>query len=340
MSRRRFLKASALVGAAALSSGARGWLASARAQQRPSFGVEPPVRIFMGGYGPPTTSFSLGLKRIGDRLEQKLGKDVSPRYVYNVMDFGYSSSDLAWLVDAGVLTLAYRTMTEGIPELEVAALPFLFPDTASARAAMDGALGRAATQRIEAQTNYRVLGYFENGFRHVSNNVRPIRTPADFKGLKIRVLAVQARTFELLGADPRPMSLSAAIAALKAGKLDGQENPFANTVTYGIYPYQRYHTATYHSYLSRPIFVHRPSFDAWPQALRTELRAAVKDAVDFQRERHDEEEQRAAETIREAGGEIVELTAAQREAFVQAVAPIYAEAKARYSERVLKLVNL
>jgi TRAP-type C4-dicarboxylate transport system substrate-binding protein len=256
------------------------------------------------------------------------------------MDVGYCSSDLAWLVDAGVLTLAYRTMTEGIPELEVAALPFLFPDTASARAAMDGALGRAATQRIEAQTNYRVLGYFENGFRHVSNNVRPIRTPADFKGLKIRVLAVQARTFELLGADPRPMSLSAAIAALKAGKLDGQENPFANTVTYGIYPYQRYHTATYHSYLSRPIFVHRPSFDAWPQALRTELRAAVKDAVDFQRERHDEEEQRAAETIREAGGEIVELTAAQREAFVQAVAPIYAEAKARYSERVLKLVNL
>ena len=298
------------------------------------------MQIRMAGYSPATTSFSRALTQIGDRLTAKFGAEVDVKYVYNVMDVGYTAGDLMWLVDTGVLTLGYFTMTEGIPELELAALPFLFPDTAAARGAMDGELGRAVTERIESQTNYRVLGYFENGFRHVSNRVRPIRTLADLKDLKIRVLGVQARTFELLGADPQSISLSEALAAIQAGTLDGQENPFANTVTYGIYTYHQFHTATSHSYLSRPIFVHRPSFEAWPEAVRVELRAAVRDAVAFQRDLHDQEEEESAAMIRAAGGEIIELTADEHAAFVAAVAPIYDEARAKFSPELLSLVNL
>lgn len=341
MSRRNFLKTLALTGTSVVA-GAPGFF-GARAQQadQPSV-TERPIRIVMGGYGPPTTSFSQGLKLIGDRLEARFGDEVDVRYVYNVMDVGYSGGgDLPWLVEAGVLTLGYSTMSnERIPELELAALPFLFSDTTTARAAMDGPLGQATIVRIEAEMNVRILGYFENGFRHVSNNVRPVHTPADLSGLTIRVLGIQARTFELLGADPQIISLTAAIEALEAGTLDGQENPFENTVTYRPYLFQRFHTATYHSYLSRPIFVHRPSFDAWPEALQTEMRAAVRDAVILQRELHDKAEVDSAAIIREAGGEIVELTPEQREAFVAAVAPIYAEAKNRYSRELLDLVNL
>ena len=336
MLRRHFLTTSALIGTG-LVTGSPG-LVGARAQPRRSEG---PIRIIMGGYGPSTTSFSQGLKRIGDRLEAKFGDEVDVRYVYNVMDVGYSEGgDLRWLVDSGVLALAYLTMSTGVPELELAALPFLFSDTSAARAAMDGPLGQAATARIEADTNFRILGYFENGFRHVSNNVRPVHTPADLKGLTIRVLGIQARTFELLGADPQTISLAAAILALEAGTLDGQENPFENTVTYGPYLYQRFHTATFHSYLSRPIFVHGPSFDTWSEDLQTEMRAAVQDAVILQRELHDKAEVDSQAIIRETGGEIVELTPEQREAFVAAVAPIYTEAQDRYSRELLELVDL
>ena len=339
MSRRQFLKTSALVGAGAVAGGLG--LSAARAQPgAPGSATTSPVQIRMGGYGPPTTSFSRALTQIGDRLSEKFGDEVDVKYVYNVMDVGYTASDVTWLVDTGVLTLGYFTMTEGIPELELAALPFLFPDTAAARGAMDGELGQAVTERIESQTNYRVLGYFENGFRHISNRVRPIRTLADLKDLKIRVLGVQARTFELLGADPQSISLSEALEAIRAGTLDGQENPFANTVTYGIYPFHRFHTATYHSYLSRPIFVHRPSFEAWPEAVRTEMRAAVRDAVAYQRDLHDQEEEESAAIIRAAGGEIIELTADEQPAFVVAVAPIYDEARAKFSPELLSLVNL
>ncbi len=334
MYRRRFLKVSALISASVAASGPG--IFSVRAQ--PSRAA--PWRIIMAGYGPSSTSFSRGLDFIGEQLAARFGNSAELRYIYNISDVGYGGTeDLRWLVDAGVLTLAYATMSTGIPELEIAALPFLFPDTATARAAMDGPLGEAAVRRIEAETNYRILGFFENGFRHISNDVRPVHTPDDLRGLSIRLLGIQARTFELLGAEPRTMALAAAIPLLEDGTIDGQENPFENTVSYGPYLSQRYHTATFHSYLSRPIFIHRPTFDAWPEDLQAEMRTAVRGAVIHQRELHDQAEIDSQEIIRKAGGEIVELTAAQREEFVTAVAPIYADAESHYSRELLNLVN-
>lgn len=329
-----FLAASLMAGAAVSNV--------AGAQSAGGLGAtDGPIPIVMGGYGPSTTSFSRALKMIGDRLEAKFGSDVDVSYIYNVTDIGYvGGADLYELVESGMLTLAYRTMSEGIPALEVAALPFVFADLDAARAAMDGPLGQAAIDSIEAQTKFRILGFFENGFRHVSNSVRPVHTPADLRGLSIRVLAINARMFELFGAEPTTISLAKALPLLEARTIDGQENPFENTVSYKPYLYQRYHTATYHSYLSRPIFVDRQTFDAWPAALQNELRAAVAEAVTEQRTLHDQAELESAAIIREAGGEIVELTPAQRAAFVAAVAPAYTEAKTRFSRELLELVGL
>jgi TRAP-type C4-dicarboxylate transport system substrate-binding protein len=323
MYRRQFLSASALV---------IGGLAIGAPQAK---------RIILGGYGPSTSSFSRGLKLIGDRLEASFGDDIDVKYVYNILDVGYDGAgELVGLVDDGVLSLAYLTMFAGNPALQVAALPFLFPDSTAARAAMDGALGQSAIGSIEADSNLRVLGFFENGFRHISNSVRPVHVPDDLQGLTIRVLGVQARTLELLGANPKVTPLPVVFSGLESGELDGQENPFENVVTYELYKVQRYYTETAHSYLSRPIFVHGPTFDAWPDALQSEMRAAVIDAVLLQRQLHDQAEIDAAATIRQAGGEIVQLTAKQRTAFVDAVAPIYVDAQNQFSPELLKMVNL
>ena len=344
MSRRRFLQASALIGASAVTSALSPRPAQAQARMS-SKTNEGPIRIIMGGYGPSTTGFSLALKRIGDRLEAKFGDAVEVKYVYNIIDLGYRGDDILWLVEDGILSLGYQSssyLTERVPDLSVADLPFLFADNGSARAAMDGELGRTLTGKIEAGMNYRILGYFENGLRHVSNRLRPIHTPADMAGLNIRVLPseIMKRTFELLGAAPKIMDLSEAITAIQEGTIDAQENPFANTVTYGIDKYHRYHTATAHAYLSRPIFLHRPTFDSWPRELQEEMRAAVKDAVTFQRDLHVKEEDEAAEQIRAGGGEIIDLTAAQHKAFVDAVQPVYAEARERYPRELLALVGI
>ena len=139
----------------------------------------------MGGYGPSSTGFSLALKKIGDRLESRFGDGVEVKYVYNILDLGYRADDILWLVEQGVLTLGYQSssyLTDRIRDLGAADLPFLFSDARQARISMDGRLGQVLTARIEAGTNYRILGYFENGFRHVSNRIRPIRDTCRHEG--------------------------------------------------------------------------------------------------------------------------------------------------------------
>ena len=127
---------------------------------------------------------------------------------------------------------------------------------------------------------------------------------------------------------------------MKAGTLDAQENPFFNTVTYGVHTFHKFHTATNHFYLSRPIFFHKASFDAWPKALQDEMRAAVKDAILVQRDLHVKEEEDAVVAIKKAGGELIELTPQEHEAFARAVNPIYGEARAEYSRELMGLVGV
>ncbi len=286
-----------------------------------------PIAIRMGGYGPPTTGFSKALKFIGDKLAAEFGDRVNIEYVWNIMDHGYKAEDILTLVENGEMTLGYQSssyLTDRVPELGFVDLPFLFANNDQARAAMDGALGAFLARKTEERINYRILGWFENGFRHISNRLRPVHLPADLKGMKIRVLPseIQKRTFELLGAVAMRMDLTEAIAMIKAGTLDAQENPLANTVTYGVHKFHKFHTLTSHFYISRPVFLHRPSFDAWPDDLKRAMQKAVTEAVTFQRKLAVEENEQSRQAIEDAGCEIVELTPAEHAAFVDAVQPL------------------
>jgi TRAP-type transport system periplasmic protein len=307
----------------------------ASAHQTVPMRANQPIRIRLGGYGPSSSGFSLALKRIGERVKARFGDEIDIKYVYNILDLGYRGDDINWLVEDGVLTLGYQSsnyFTERVPDLGVADLPFLFPDVRVARGAIDGRLGQVLTAKLEAAMNYRILGYFESAFSQISNRLRPIRTPADMQGMRIRARPskVQMRTFELLGAEPRFVDVSELIEGVKAGAVDAQENPFAITVTYGVHKFHRFHTATNHFYLFRPIFLHRPSFDSWPQSLQEEMRAAVQEAIVLQRELHVKEDEDAMAAIRNEGGEILELTPPEHKSFVRAVTPIYGEARSVY----------
>ena len=302
-----------------------------------------PIRIRMGGYGPATTGFSRALKIVGDQLEAEFGDRVSVKYVWNIMDLGYRAEDILWLVEHGLLTAGYQSssyLTDRVPELGFVDMPFLFSGNAQARAAMDGALGGFLARRIEERVNYRILGYFENGFRHISNRLRRVRTPADIKGMRIRVLPsdVQKSTFELLGAIPMRMDLTEAIEMIKAGTIDAQENPFANSVTYGVHKFHHFHTVTNHFYVSRPIFVHRQTFDAWPEDLREAMRKAVTGAVAMQREFAIEEDKAARQAILGQGCEILDLSEDEHATFAAAVQRLLVEGRETYGQKMFDLL--
>ncbi len=159
--------------------------------------------------------------------------------------------------------------------------------------------------------------------------------------MKIRVLPseIQRRTFELLGAEAMRMDLTEAIAMIKAGTLDAQENPLANTVTYAVHAFHKFHTLSSHFYISRPVFLHRASFEAWPADLQQAMQEAVTESVAFQRTLAEEEHTQSRRTIEEAGCDIVELTAAEHDKFVDAVQPLLQDARAMYGDAMFKMVG-
>src|SRR5437899_3667305 len=120
-----------------------------------------PIQIRMGGYGPASTGFSRALKSVGDRLAAEFGDRVDVKYVWNIMELGYRSEDILWLVEHGLLTLAYQSssyLTDRVPELGVVDLPFLFERTDAARAALDGALGKLPARRRQGRRSFRNVG--------------------------------------------------------------------------------------------------------------------------------------------------------------------------------------
>jgi TRAP-type transport system periplasmic protein len=306
--------------------------------------VNTPYQIRLGGYGPPSTSFSQSLKMIGDRMEAQFGKDVDIKYIYNIMDLGFKGEEILWLTEQGFLTVSYQSssyLTDQVPELGFVDLPFLFENNAQARSAIDGALGQYLSQKTEERINYKILGYFENGFRQISNKLRPIHTPDDFGGMSIRVLPsdVQARTFELLGATPRRMDLTDAIAGIVDGSLDAQENPFANTVTYGAHKYHKYHTLSNHFYISRSIMCNRTAYYSWPEELKIAMSEAVQDAITWQRTEAEKEVITSHQAILDEGCEIVELTADEQALFAEAVKPQHDDAREIFGDKMFELLK-
>jgi TRAP-type C4-dicarboxylate transport system substrate-binding protein len=175
----------------------------------------------------------------------------------------------------------------------------------------------------------------------MSNRLRTVRTPSDLKDMRIRVLPseIQARTFELLGAVPLRWDLTEAIAAIKAGTIDAQENPFANTVTYGVHKFHHYHSVTNHFYISRPVFLHRDAFDGWPKDLREAMREAVAASVAYQRGLAIEEDKSARQAIVDQGCEIADLTAKEHALFAKAVEPLWTDARQMYGKDMFEMVS-
>ena len=304
-----------------------------------------PIQIRMGGYGPPSTTCSRGLKIMGEQLAAELGDAVDIKYIWNVMDLGYKGGDLLWMAEHGILTLSYQStsyLAERVPELELADLPYLFDGLEQARAAMDGALGGYLSRQIEQRIpKYKVLGYFENGYRHISNRLRPIRTLADLHGMRVRLMPgkTHARSFELLGTTPFSLDLKPGLEAIVAGRVDAQENPLANTVDYGAHKVHRFHTLTGHCYLSRGIYLNRAEFERWPAQLQDAIQRAARIAIEEQRRLAVEEEDIARKEIESAGGEVLALSAAARSEFAHAVEPLHAEARQRFGAATFALAR-
>ena len=180
-----------------------------------------------------------------------------------------------------------------IPEYSSFGLPFLFATLPQAWKVLDGPAGQELA-KITEEKGLILLGYWDNGIRHISNKVRPINTPDDLKGLKLRVPA-DPSTIEImkaLGADPQQIQFSELYVALQQGVVDGQENPLMNIYSSKLYEVQKYISFTAHKYEMTVFIMSKRTYDRLSEADRKIIREAADEATKFNRQASFESDQK------------------------------------------------
>ncbi|MFN6951098.1 MAG: TRAP transporter substrate-binding protein [Albidovulum sp.] len=185
-------------------------------------------------------------------------------------------------VDMGIITNAVIAQVE--PAFQINDMPFLFRDEAQAQRVLDGAVGDQLRQRLDTR-GIMALGYMEGGFRHMINNVRPVNTPDDVKGVKYRVLQspIYIGLFTALGGTAVPMAWGETFTAVQQGAVDGLEIPAAVIDANKYNEVTKYLSLTNHIYSMIGLLASKRSFDRLPADLKTAVRDAAKAATAKQR---------------------------------------------------------
>ncbi|MBI5611847.1 MAG: TRAP transporter substrate-binding protein [Gammaproteobacteria bacterium] len=204
----------------------------------------------------------------------------------------------------------------GAREFEVFDLPYIFPNKTTLHRVMDGALGRDLFGKLEAK-GILGLAYWDNGFKQMSAN-KPLRLPADFKGLKLRIQSskVLEAQMKALGANPRVMAFSEVYTALQQGVVDGTENPVSNFYTQKMHEVQKHLTISDHGYLGYAVIVNKKFWEGLPADIRAVLEKAMQETTVYERDIAQKENDEALEKVRAAGTtQIHVLTPKEREAW-------------------------
>ena len=303
-----------------------------------------PTKLWVGGYGPQKSAHGAGLEAFRRAVEEGTDGDFSVEVTWNIMDEGRPNTDLFELVEAGHMFLCYFSSSYlggRVPELNVLETPFLFPDLDTAHRALDGALGEELTRAVRSVTGFELLGFWDNGFRHMTNRLHPIHRPEDCKGMTVRMQpnAVHEELIRSWGAIPVAVELSAAIQLIVRLDVDAQENPLANTVAYGVDQVHRHVTMTGHLYGARGLFAHRPTWEGIDPDLRRVVEAAIRKAIQVQRKAAAETETSLRARLESEGVEFVDLTDEERSAFVAASASAIARAHTGVPEELFELAR-
>lgn len=211
--------------------------------------------------------------------------------------------------------------------------PFLFRDHAHAYAVLDGELGEEVNEQLE-EVGIKVLAWAENGFRNITNDVRPIVNPEDLAGIKIRTMENQVHmaAFEAYGASPTPMAFNELFTSLQQGVVDGEENPLGVIMPNKFYEVQKYLTLSSHVYSPAPLLIAKAKFDSFSPELQEIFMDAAIEMRDFERNFLAEMDEKYVETAIENGMEVVTPEEFNYDAFLEATQPVYEQYKDEFGE--------
>ena len=267
----------------------------------------------------------LANKKFGEILAAKLpGKYTVQVYANAQLGDDVRATEAVRMGTLEMVTTSASPLTGLVPEFNVFDLPFIVPNTKAADAIFDGPIGARLAADLEKK-GLKLLCYYENGFRQLTNSARPVKSPADLKGLKIRTMQnpIHLEAFRAMGANPTPMPFSEVFTAMQQGTIDGQENPIPTIWLSKFYEVQKYVSLTGHVYGPHIMLIGKKLWDSFPADDQKIIAAAAQESAVYQRSINRKMNKDFVENLRKAGTTVIELTPEQHKAFVDACNSVY-----------------
>jgi C4-dicarboxylate-binding protein DctP len=228
----------------------------------------------------------------------------------------------------------------GAKEFEVFDLPYIFPNKAALYAVTEGPIGKSLLQKLEPK-GITGLAFWDNGFKVMSAN-KPMHTPADFKGLKMRIQSSKVLDAQMraLGANPQVLAFSEVYQALQTGVVDGTENPPSNVYTQKMHEVQKHITMSNHGYLGYAVIVNKKFWDGLPADIRTSLATAMREATTYEKAIAQRDNDMAMDAIKKTGKTAVyNLTPAEQAAWRKALLPVHKEMEGRIGKELISAIS-
>ncbi|RYX94345.1 MAG: TRAP transporter substrate-binding protein [Comamonadaceae bacterium] len=291
--------------------------------------------VRLAGYQGASSILTAGLKVMADALSEG-DRNLHPWSVTveaNVTASGTTAASLFRQLeedDASIGYIASGYLGERVSELGVLDLPFSIASRAQALNALDGEAGRLLTAAVEKKTGYKVLGFWDNGFRHVSNSVRPIVTADDCRGLSIRTLdsANYRAALSALGFSPVSTDVKELVRVIESGELQAQENPLTNLLGFSLWKYHPFVSMTGHLFGVLLLTCRREWFEALSAERQQQLQSAAKKATAAQRLLAAQEDATSLERLRGLGIDVREAGVLDLSSMKAATRPLLDRASA------------
>jgi len=293
-----------------------------------------PIVIRVGHTLAPDSHYHKGLEKFAELLKEKSNGKIELQ-IFHSAQLG-SERDVIEGVSMGTIEMTLVStapLANFSPKFMVFDLPFIIQDRETAFAAMDGEMGREMMASLEPK-GIKGLGFWENGFRMLTNSKRPIEKPEDIRGLKIRLMEnpVHVATFKTLGADPVPMPFGELFTALQQKTVDGQENPLVIIDTSKFYEVQDYLALAGHFYAPAALLINKAFFEGLSPELQNIIIEAEKEARQYERQYCIDLEKSLVKKLEEKG---MTITRPDKTELMKAVEPVYKEFEDRIGKDVI-----
>jgi tripartite ATP-independent transporter DctP family solute receptor len=282
-----------------------------------------------------------GAQKFADLVAQKSGNKLSVK----LFPGGTLGGDVQTVsaLQGGTIEMTVLNagiLTSHVKEFAVFDLPFLFANAQEVDAVTDGPVGKSLLARL-ADKNLIGLGYWDLGFRNLTNSKRPINKVEDIAGLKIRVIQspIYIDMFNALGATATPMPFPELYPALEQKAVDGQENPFTLIRTSKFYEVQKHLAVTRHVYNPQALLISRKLWDSMSADERNVITEAAAEATKFQRQLSRGQADEALADLRKAGMQVTEFSPAELQRLRDKVKPVVEKFSAQVGEATVKEVN-